>query len=199
MPFVVVAMWILMSFLLMYARSANAEYIEVDVPRVLAGDTFEGEDMDQTPRRVRLLGVDAAPLSSRWIVGELGQKAALFAKDALLGQTVVLEYDVSSRDRYGRDLAYVWLSSSDARAAGELGGVRRMFNARLVLSGHALSMPVSPNLRYRPFFNEYEKEARRQSLGRWSLSDTGVNLDDLEFDDESDDLEPDDLDPGCED
>ena len=53
---------------------AETVYVEARVSRVIDGDTFETPD----GRRVRLTGVDAAPLGSRWIVGKLGEKAADF-------------------------------------------------------------------------------------------------------------------------
>jgi micrococcal nuclease len=139
----------------------SAELTPAIVVRVLDGDTIE-VSADGGLRMVRLIGVDAAPLHSRWIVGQLGREAAAYTRAALMSRDVWLEYDVVSVDKYGRTLAYVWDTSPDIWP-------REMFNSRLVLAGHALPLRISPNITYSQFFDIFEREAKAARVGRWAL------------------------------
>jgi len=73
---------------------------EAVVARVIGGDTIELKG----GKRVRLLGIDAT---------EKGQyyhdEAANRLKQLVEGKKVVLEKDVTDRDRYGRLLRYVYV------------------------------------------------------------------------------------------
>ena len=73
-----------------------------------------------------------------------------------MGTTVKLELDVQPRDKYGRLLAYVYLSDGT------------MLNALLVQEGYAQVMTIPPNVKYQDLFLKLQREAREQGkeIGR---------------------------------
>ncbi len=118
------------------------------VERVGDGDTFSCRD----GRKVRLLGVDTPELGQ----GEPGRQAHAALRRLLpLGTTVRLERDVAPRDRYGRELAYVWAGS-------------RMVNETLVREGWAMLYTLPPNVKYAGRLEQAQKEARSARAGLWA-------------------------------
>ena len=86
-----------------------------------------------------------------------GKRATAFVRDIVKkGHTVRLELDAEHRDRYGRLLAYVYLSDG------------RMLNDLIVRSGYASPMTIPPNVRYKDRFLESYQYARKNSLGLWA-------------------------------
>ena len=127
------------------AVSASASPCVVE--RVSDGDSFRCRDR----RRVRLIGIDTPELSQ----GEPGRQArAALARWLPPGTAVRLETDVAPRDRYGRDLAYVWAGA-------------RLVNEALVREGWALLYTVPPNVKYADRLERAQKEARAKSAGLW--------------------------------
>lgn len=117
------------------------------VERVADGDTFTCRD----GRRVRLLGMDTPELRQ----GEPGRQAHAALRRLLpQGSTVRLESDVAPRDRYGRDLAYVWTGS-------------RMVNEVLVREGWAMLYTLPPNVKYADRLERAQKAARAAGAGLW--------------------------------
>lgn len=136
------------------------------VARHVDGDTFHATlpgDRDET---VRLIGVD----TPEWTTEHepYGEEASRFTRSSLPPGTVVwLETDVGLRDKYGRMLAYVWLSpppdASDATVRA------KMFNARLLVEGYAQLMTVPPDVRYAGAFVPLQADARLARRGLWGL------------------------------
>jgi micrococcal nuclease len=117
------------------------------VERVADGDTFTCRD----GRRVRLLGVDTPELAQ----GEPGRQSHAALRRLLpLGATVRLERDVAARDRFGRELAYVWTGS-------------RMVNEILVREGWAMIYTLPPNVKYADRLERAQKAARSAGAGLW--------------------------------
>lgn len=136
--------------------------IAATVLRVIDGDTAEMRLEDATTERVRFIGVDAPERGHL-----LSSEATNFAERSLDGGTVYLQLDVEKRDRYGRLLAYVWLSrplTGDAEEVRE-----RMFNARLLSNGLALLLTIPPNVAFVNFFRQFQAEARELKRGLWGL------------------------------
>jgi micrococcal nuclease len=127
------------------------------VDRVVDGDTIVVL-MDGTEEKVRLIGVDTPesvhPDPDRNV--PYGKVAAEFTRSRLLGQQVYLEYDVETRDKYGRILAYVWIGDE-------------MFNRTLLSEGHAMLATFPPNVRYVDEFTVLQAEAREAGRGLWSV------------------------------
>jgi micrococcal nuclease len=143
--------------LLLYACATDGGQAEgYVVTRVVDGDTII-VDMDGTEERVRLIGVDTPesvhPDRARNV--PYGAVASAFAKDALEGRRVDLEFDAQERDRYGRLLAYVYID-------GE------MFNKTLLSEGHAQISTYPPNVRYVDTFTQLQTDARERGAGLWA-------------------------------
>ena len=86
----------------------------------------------------------------------MGKKATKFVKTLLKkGDTVSLELDVQHRDRYGRLLAYIFLSD------------RKMLNEIIVKQGYASVMTYPHNVKYKDKFIKAYRDARKDKLGLW--------------------------------
>jgi len=117
------------------------------VERVADGDTFTCRDR----RRVRLLGIDTPELAQ----GEPGRQAYAALRRLLPpGTTVRLERDVAPRDRFGRELAYVWSGT-------------RLVNEVLVREGWAMLYTLPPNVKYAGRLERAQNEARAARAGLW--------------------------------
>jgi micrococcal nuclease len=125
------------------------------------GDRSPREHLeDGTTERVRFIGVDTPERGQNFAA-----QATAYATRWLAGRTVYLERDVEQRDRYGRLLAYVWLSrpqSGDAAEARE-----KMFNARLLWNGLGVLLTIPPNVAYVDMFTVFQREGRDAELGLW--------------------------------
>ncbi len=108
--------------------------------------------------RVRLIGVDAPETKHpQKTVEAYGKEAAAFTEDLVGRRQVFLAFDVEVRDKYGRLLAYVYLSDGT------------FVNAELVGRGYAQIMTVPPNVRHAELFLELQRKARAAGLGLWGL------------------------------
>lgn len=97
---------------------------------------------------VRYIGIDAPSAD------------AVAANRALVsGATVYLEQDVSEADENGHLLRHVWVG-------GWLAG------AELVRQGLAQARPAPPDVRYRTYLADLEREARAARRGRWAAGAT---------------------------
>ena len=74
----------------------------------------------------------------------------------LTGKQVYLEYGEEMTDKYGRTLAYVFLSN------------KTMVEEELLKSGMAEVLTIEPNSKYASFFEKLEAEAQRNKSGFWS-------------------------------
>lgn len=128
---------------------------------VVDGDTVHVRLESGKEEKVRFVGVDT-PESTRE-VEPYGKEAAAYTEKRLNGRTVYLELDVGERDKYGRLLAYVWLSLPETDGEAEVRA--KMFNAELLLEGYAQVMTVPPNVKYADLFVKFRREARERSAG----------------------------------
>ena len=121
------------------------------VERVVDGDTIKLS----TGERVRLIGVDTPEtVHPRKPVEYFGKEASAFTKRLCEGKVVRLEYDQTTRDKYGRLLAYVYLEDGT------------FVNAEIVRQGYGHAYTKFP-FKYMEEFREYEREAREQKRGLW--------------------------------
>lgn len=131
-------------------------YIKADdeliVRKVIDGDTIVLENGEY----VRYIGMDA-PEKGRPYYGEATREN----KRLVDGKKVRLEYDVERIDRYNRTLAYVYA-----------GGI--FVNAELVKNGYATIYTFPPNVKYYKTLLAFQKEARDQKRGLWSLSEDDI-------------------------
>lgn len=127
------------------------------VSRVVDGDTFRIQRSVDEEDIVRMVGVDTPEtVKPNAPVEAYGREASDFAKSLLRDRTVCLEYDVQTRDRYGRLLAYVYLEDGT------------FVNETLIAEGYAQAMTVPPNVRFAESFASLQREARDAGLGLWS-------------------------------
>ena len=136
-----------------------------EVAYVYDGDTIKLDNGE----RVRLIGIDSPEShnnpklvrdvnkrhSDRETQLALGKKAGMYVKDFLRGQHVRLEYDVEQHDRYGRTLAYVYMSDGT------------FVNQKIIEDGYAYPLTIPPNVRYAHLFKQWFDESREQKRGLW--------------------------------
>lgn len=139
------------------------------VTGVVDGDAVHVRLENGKEEKVRFIGVDT-PESTRE-VEPYGKEAAAYTTKRLNGQTVYLELDVGERDKYGRLLAYVWLSPPENDGEAEVRA--KMFNAELLLEGYAQVMTVPPNVKYADLFAKLQREAREAEKGLWGVAAAG--------------------------
>lgn len=124
------------------------------VQYIASGQTIEVLDPNRRPaliERVRLIGLDAPDLEQvPW-----GSDAKQYLEERLLRQSVLLETDVESQDRFERRLAYVWLG-------------QELINESLIAQGYALAVARSPNLKHDQRLTRAQEKARLLGLGIWN-------------------------------
>jgi endonuclease YncB( thermonuclease family) len=128
------------------------------VVRVVDGDTIDVL-LDGEKVRVRLIGVDSPDMNHPHTCGAPEAKAMA---EELLAQSagrVLLEKDVSDKDRYGRLLRYVWF---------DMAGDPTMLNLQMVEQGYAKAAAYPPDTHHQRHFEQAERLARAQNLGLWS-------------------------------
>jgi micrococcal nuclease len=120
------------------------------VQRVVDGDTVRLAGLGS----VRLIGINTPEVYGR--VQCFGPEASAFAKSVLRrGAEVRYRVGTEPRDRYGRLLAYVWLSDG------------RLFNRMLAERGYATTLTIPPNDQLARTFAAAEDDARRAKAGMW--------------------------------
>jgi len=140
---------------------ADNRLTQVNVARIVDGDTVRVTMPDGSEERVRFIGVDTPERARPFF-----EEATDYTRSTLAGKSIFLEFDVTQRDRYGRLLAYVW---TDSPASGSEAEIRtKMLNARLLLDGYAATMTVPPNVRYVELFRVFQQEARQKERGLWA-------------------------------
>lgn len=121
------------------------------VERVVDGDTIIVEGVG----RVRLIGVDTPEtVHPSRPVEFFGKDASAFTKGLLEGKRVRLEYDQERQDRYGRTLAYVYLTDGT------------FVNAEIIRRGYGHAYTRFP-FRHVEAFRQFEREARNNRRGLW--------------------------------
>src|SRR5271157_3490856 len=132
------------------------------VVRVIDGDTIVVQ-VNGHPETVRLIGVDTPETKDpRKPVEYFGKEASRFTASLVKGQQVRLEIQTSptSRDKYGRLLAYVFRESDDLLVNKEI--IRQGY-------GHAYTKyPFDPARMEE--FRSAEREAREKQRGLWGTS-----------------------------
>ncbi len=117
--------------------------------RLIGIDTPESRQNDKLEHDVRRLHKDKQTLLS------MGHQASVFTKDLLQGKDVRLELDVEPRDRYGRLLAYVYLTDGT------------FVNEKIIRQGYAYPLTIPPDVRYADKFKQWFDEARENNRGLW--------------------------------
>lgn len=132
---------------------------EATLVRVVDGDTIRAV-VDGVEERVRYIGIDTpevrpnAPATPEpWADAATDANARLLA-----GGRLVLETDVSERDRYGRLLRDIWV---------ERDGTWTLVNLALVAEGFAQVSTYPPDVKYVDALLEAQRQAREAERGLW--------------------------------
>ena len=104
-----------------------------------------------------------------------GKKASQFVRELVQGKEVRLEYDIEKRDKYGRQLAYVYELETYRNkvdvispAGYEIMNGNEIFiNATILKSGFASPLTIPPNVKYAKHFKELAQAARDNKMGLW--------------------------------
>jgi micrococcal nuclease len=139
------------------------------VIRVVDGNVLKVEFKGKK-ESVRLIGIDAPECKINrkakrdavkrrqglLTITSMGIESARYVRRQVKkGDTVILEFDVRMRDRYGKLLSYVYLVDG------------RMLNEEILRAGYAYVMPTAPNVKYRDRFQMARTEAKKNRRGLW--------------------------------
>jgi micrococcal nuclease len=157
-------------FLVLFTISAASAEKAV-VKRIIDGDTlsvFSGGKI----LKIRLIGIDAPESKGnkkahrnsnrsgkdiKTIILQ-GKQAVAFIKRYLKkGDVVFLEFDIDKQDKYGRVLAYVYLSDG------------RFLNDLIISSGYASPLTIAPNIKHKDLFFKSYQTAREKKIGLWAM------------------------------
>ena len=123
------------------------------VEKVFSGQTIAIADRTAAVpllEPIRLIGIQAPDIRQNpW-----GQEAKIQLEKLILGQEVLLEFDIQEKDQFNRQLAYVWL-----------GG--KLINEYMVMEGWALVESDFPNTKYMERLTNAQEKARLIGLGIW--------------------------------
>jgi len=135
------------------------------VKEVIDGDTIillNGE-------RVRLIGVNT-PEYGRYYFDEARELMEILT----LGKEVMLERDITDRDKYGRLLRYVYVNDF-------------FVNLEMIKRGFANAYTCPPDVKYTEKFLEAERYARSNDIGLWERSKIAIVKIDINYDAEGND------------
>ncbi len=139
------------------------------VVRVIDGDTLKISYGDQE-ESIRLIGIDTPESRANkkarrdavrtgddiQLIISQGREATNYVKGVVeSGDSIEIEFDVQTRDKYGRLLGYVYLSDG------------KMLNEEIVRAGYASLMTYPPNVKYQERFLGAYKEAKNNNRGLW--------------------------------
>ena len=126
------------------------------VTRVIDGDTVE-VNLDGNLQTVRYIGIDTPETKHPSKPIEcFGPEASQFNEELVAGKQVLLEKDITDRDRYGRLLRYVWIEEAG------------LVNQILGENGYARVSTYPPDVEYESLLIEAESFAQAYGIGRWS-------------------------------
>ena len=85
-----------------------------------------------------------------------GKETTMFVNTLVgSGDRVGIEFDVQARDKYGKLLAYVYLSNG------------KMLKMEIVKAGYANLMTIPPNVKHQETFLRAYRGARQKKRGLW--------------------------------
>ena len=147
-------------FLITAAESSSAQTWHT-VRWVNDGDTI----VLDSGKRVRYIGINAPEIDHEDQKAQpYGYQAKSYNKKLVGSQKVRLEYDTDRRDRYGRELAYVYLDDGT------------FVNARLLAAGLAYYLYSKPNLKFGEIMLKAQRAAMASGIGLWrNWSETEKN------------------------
>lgn len=159
-----------------YKPTDTAETNTATLVRVIDGDTLI-VNLNNTETKIRLIGIDTPESvnSDASKNNEYGKKASEYTKQILSGHdnNITLTYDKEKTDKYGRTLAYVWLTTDTNIVNSEESSVvaKYMLNAILVNDGYAFDKVYMPNNKYAKTFKSLKTNAQNIDTGLWKYEE----------------------------
>ncbi|TSC86697.1 MAG: micrococcal nuclease [Microgenomates group bacterium Gr01-1014_7] len=136
------------------------------VTKVVDGDTIEVSSIGRPAsgwegeKTIRFIGIDTPEtVDPRRPVGCFGKEASNKTKGLLSGKEVILQKDITDKDKYGRLLRYIYLPLEN--------GQTLFVNDYLVREGFASVLTYPPDVKYNEEFRGAEKEAKEGKKGLW--------------------------------
>lgn len=126
-------------------NSRSTETNRVKVINVVDGDTIETE----VGEKIRYIGINTPEKGQPY-----ADESTKLNRDLVLGKRISLEFDIQTKDRYGRTLAYVYVDEV-------------FVNREIVRQGFAVSETIQPNVKYQGEILNVQREARDKCLGIW--------------------------------
>jgi len=134
--------------------SPNLESAKVE--RVIDGDTI----LLTSGEKVRYIGINTPEIVDPGKPVECFGKEALEKNSQLVSeQNVLLERDISDKDKYGRILRYVYIQDAQNN--------KIMINEKLVSEGFAKADVYKPDIKYEDLFAKAQQQAKSVGLGLW--------------------------------
>jgi micrococcal nuclease len=130
------------------------------VKKIVDGDTIKIMD-GTSSKTIRLIGVDTPEtVDPRKTIQCFGNEASLFTKSLVEGQLVTVQSDETQEltDKYGRTLAYVYLSDGT------------LVNEKIIRSGYGYEYTYDVPYRYQKEFKEAQAQAEAEGRGLWNTS-----------------------------
>lgn len=133
----------------------------VEGERVLVTEVVDGDTIKVTgDRTVRFVGIDTPEtVDPRRPVGCFGKEASSETKNLLTGKMVILQKDISEKDKYNRLLRLIYLPLDD--------GQTLFVNDYLVRMGFAKNYRYPPDIKYDAQFKQAESDAKQNLRGLW--------------------------------
>ena len=136
----------------------------IEGERVQVTEVVDGDTIKAGGNTIRLVGIDTPEtVDPRRPVGCFGKEASNETKGLLTGKVVILQKDVSDKDKYGRLLRLIYLPLDNGQIL--------FVNDYLVRAGFAKLYTYPPDLKFNEEFKNAEKEAKDHKKGLWGKCD----------------------------
>jgi len=143
---------VIFSSVLLISATNTVNQKWISVKWVNDGDTIVLSD----GRHVRYIGINAPEIAHENLKAEaFGYAAKKYNQSIVQSKKVRLEFDKEKYDRYGRLLAYIYLSDGT------------FINKEMIEKGFAYLLPRSPNLKYEKMFLQTQRDAMSTKQGMW--------------------------------
>lgn len=168
--FIRIAQILVIIFLMVKLFPLSGLYLEqAHITKVVDGDTVYTDK----GKKIRIIGLNAPERGKE----ELAEEARERAEDLLLYKVVYLEEDLDKKDKYDRDLRYIWIEKPKNLRFKEV--KEKNFSAILISEGLAKPYTFKPNDKYSDVFLKLCKEAKKNKIGMWKLNKDGTTRGDI--------------------
>ena len=137
-------------------ETENNDFKEVQVTKVIDGDTVEVTGKNGKIDKVRFIGLDCPEKGDA-----LSKEATQYTSNNLLNKTVYLQKDKNETDSFGRLLAYVWLAKT-------ADFTKDCYNYKIVHDGYAVAKSYPPDTSHQKELEEAQSHAKNEQNGIWA-------------------------------